>query len=332
MSVHRNRVPGLPDKSDLKRKRNLIPTNPMYACSYRPQSNIPVKTEVDLEAIVKPTMENKPIKENKSHNIKKVKEEPRLNYSSISLDVIAKITGNTKVSYNKWGMNDMALTKGFKSERSIPSHPTFSRSSLALNSEDSPVLNYGKAENMNLASITNVKQEPHRKLDHQKKSKFASHLLSDEQQRILDIATTSKQSIFFTGDAGTGKTFLLIEIIKKLKHLHPLGTVFVTAPTGLAACNINGTTIHGFAGLGLCNGTPHVLSQIVVRNGTLKKKWTTARVLVIDEVSMLDPDFLDTLDQVARIVRRNEKVAFGGIQIIFCGDFMQLPPGFVKLT
>eukprot|EP00050_Salpingoeca_kvevrii_P016392 m.55038 g.55038 ORF g.55038 m.55038 type:complete len:593 (-) comp6896_c0_seq2:61-1839(-) len=135
--------------------------------------------------------------------------------------------------------------------------------------------------------------------------------MNEEQRRVLELVCRGK-SVFFTGSAGTGKSFLL----QKIRNALPEATTFFTASTGVAACHINGTTLHTFAGIGSDS------------KGKLPKKtrqWLLARTLVIDEISMVDPDYFDQLDQVAKRIRRND-LPFGGIQLVLVGDFLQLPP------
>ena len=88
---------------------------------------------------------------------------------------------------------------------------------------------------------------------HNPRTKVASIFLSDEQRHVLDAVVQQGKSIFFTGSAGTGKSVLMREIIKKLrdKYKKEPDRVAVTASTGLAACNIEGVTLHSFAGIGL---------------------------------------------------------------------------------
>lgn len=148
-------------------------------------------------------------------------------------------------------------------------------------------------------------------------------VLSEEQEKVLEIAKSGK-SLFYTGSAGTGKSVLLRTIIKELKAIHPSG-VAVTASTGLAACNIGGVTLHSFAGIGIGNQPTSELVKRIKRSKHSAKKWVSCKVLIIDEISMIDADLFDKLDQIARTIRRNKK-PFGGIQLIICGDFFQLPP------
>ena len=148
--------------------------------------------------------------------------------------------------------------------------------------------------------------------------------LSKEQEIVIQLAEMG-ENIFYTGSAGTGKSLLLRELIKKLRDKHPEGTVGVTASTGLAAYNIGGMTINSFAGIGLGVGTPANIAAKIKRLATKKELWKDLRVLIIDEVSMIDGELLDKLDVISQIVRENKK-PFGGVQVILCGDFYQLPP------
>ena len=155
--------------------------------------------------------------------------------------------------------------------------------------------------------------------------------LSAEQQVVIDCALTG-QSLFFTGSAGTGKSFVLRTLVKALKAKHGASAVFVTAPTGVAACNVGGITLHSFAGVGLGKGTAKYLADMVVKHNSKAAKWNQCQVLVIDEVSMLDGHLMDKLDAVGRRVRYRPDTPFGGIQLVLCGDFYQLPPVGVDRT
>lgn len=163
--------------------------------------------------------------------------------------------------------------------------------------------------------------------------------LSLEQREVLRKVLDGR-SIFFTGSAGTGKSVLLREIIKCLKNRHTKPNYFknipgnrtddasavaVTASTGLAACNIGGITLHSFAGIGLGKEDADKLVKKVKRNRKNMRKWRTVKVLIVDEVSMIDGELFDKLEYVARKVRRKE-TPFGGIQLVLTGDFFQLPP------
>lgn len=143
--------------------------------------------------------------------------------------------------------------------------------------------------------------------------------LTAEQERILN-AVISGRNIFFTGSAGTGKSFLLRKIISSL----PPDSTFPTASTGVAACHIGGYTLHSFAGVGSGQGSLKRLVDLAKRPHSAQQ-WRKCKVLIIDEISMVDGRFFDKLEYVAREVRCNDK-PFGGIQLVLCGDFFQLPP------
>ena len=148
--------------------------------------------------------------------------------------------------------------------------------------------------------------------------------LSPEQQMVVDTVVHAKESIFFTGSAGTGKSVVLKEMVKACKGVY--GDNFgVTASTGLAACNIQGQTVHRYLGIGFGRDPVDKLAAKVRKNVMLLRKWQQMRLLIIDEISMIDAGLFDKIEEVARIVRNNEK-PFGGIQIVACGDFYQLPP------
>jgi ATP-dependent DNA helicase PIF1 len=99
----------------------------------------------------------------------------------------------------------------------------------------------------------------------------------------------------------------------------------VTASTGLAACNIGGVTLHSFAGIGLGKEPVEDLVKKIRRNAKAKQRWLRTKVLIMDEVSMVDGDLFDKLEQIARTLRNNGR-PFGGIQLVITGDFFQLPP------
>ncbi|KAL8512467.1 hypothetical protein ACS0TY_018806 [Phlomoides rotata] len=153
---------------------------------------------------------------------------------------------------------------------------------------------------------------------------------TEEQKQVLD-AVCNGRSVFITGSAGTGKTFLLQEIIKKLKKIHGRSRVYVTASTGVAACMLEGQTLHSFAGVGLANVDRDALLERVLSNKKACSRWRKVKALVIDEISMIDAELFEGLAHIARILRDKEEdesgvKTWGGIQLIVSGDFFQLPP------
>jgi len=142
------------------------------------------------------------------------------------------------------------------------------------------------------------------------------------QKEALDILKTGR-SVFLTGAAGSGKTYVLREYISYLQSLD--ANIGITASTGIAATHMGGITIHSWSGLGVRDSlTKSELAEIAEKS-YVKKKIKNASVLIIDEVSMLHHYRLDLIDRVVREIKGSPEL-FGGMQVIFCGDFFQLPP------
>jgi ATP-dependent DNA helicase PIF1 len=120
---------------------------------------------------------------------------------------------------------------------------------------------------------------------------------------------------------------LLQELIATLKSKHRKNpdAVAVTASTGLAACNIGGVTLHSFAGVGLGKEPVADLVRKIKRHAKAKNRWIRTKILIIDEISMVDGELFDKLEAIARQIRNNGQ-RFGGIQLVITGDFFQLPP------
>lgn len=173
--------------------------------------------------------------------------------------------------------------------------------------------------------------------------------LSDEQREVLEMVL-SRKNTFFTGPAGSGKSLLVSHIKYAFDyppipdHLDKKGDKWkvwckenrtryaVTAPTGIAAVLIGGSTIHSWSGVGLGqNGLNYYLGSfrppVLGRKMTPKvKPWLVTDALILDEVSMLNPDLLELLNAIGKRVRSRSDKPFGGIQVICSGDFFQLPP------
>ncbi|MCS3531550.1 helix-turn-helix domain-containing protein [Chryseobacterium sp. JUb7] len=150
---------------------------------------------------------------------------------------------------------------------------------------------------------------------------------------FFDLIEHTNRSIFLTGKAGTGKTTFLNEFVKKTRKKY-----IVVAPTGIAAINAGGVTIHSMFGLplrtflpttdridtSLANNIADLMPHFKYRKDKLKLL-REVEVLIIDEVSMLRADVLDMMDFSLRFIRRNNQ-RFGGVQMLFIGDLYQLPP------
>lgn len=128
------------------------------------------------------------------------------------------------------------------------------------------------------------------------------------------------ENIFLTGFAGTGKSYIL----NKLKEIYKK-KLTITSTTGIAAVNVKGQTIHSWAGVGLCKSPLHkTIDKIKGRPSTLRQI-LNCKILAIDEISMLNIEAFEYINEVLKEIRRSDK-PFGGIQVIFIGDFFQLPP------
>jgi len=141
-----------------------------------------------------------------------------------------------------------------------------------------------------------------------------------DQALALEIMMAG-ENVLLTGAAGSGKTYILNDFIGRVKREGK--HVSVTATTGLAATHLGGNTIHSWSGIGIHDELPKNFHENLQKG----RKETIAKtdVLVIDEISMLHDFRLDMVDYIARKVRKSDN-PFGGIQVILCGDFFQLPP------
>jgi hypothetical protein len=160
--------------------------------------------------------------------------------------------------------------------------------------------------------------------------------ISAEAKYVLKFINQTHQSLFLTGKAGTGKTTLLKEIIKTTHK-----NTVVVAPTGIAALNAGGVTIHSmfqlpFGGFIPDNSSPQfsdntkfetkaTLRRHFKMSGLKKAVIKNMELLIIDEVSMLRADLLDAMDFMMQSVRK-KATPFGGVQVLYIGDLLQLPP------
>lgn len=139
--------------------------------------------------------------------------------------------------------------------------------------------------------------------------------LNGDFQYVLDQLEKEGRSLFITGRAGTGKSTLL----QLFRNVTRKKTV-VLAPTGIAALNVQGQTIHSFFGF-----PPRPLARHEIRKRRNRRLYQNLEVLIIDEISMVRADLLDNIDYFLRINRDNP-LPFGGVQVVFFGDLFQLPP------
>ena len=142
------------------------------------------------------------------------------------------------------------------------------------------------------------------------------------QSETLEILKTG-ENVFLTGEPGAGKTYT-IELFKK--HLRSIHKTFaVTASTGIAASHIGGKTIHSFCGFGINRNLTQEQVNRIRFNHWKVEAIKPVEVLIIDEVSMLDSINIEDINKVLQAIHEND-LPFGGIQIVFVGDFFQLPP------
>ncbi len=143
------------------------------------------------------------------------------------------------------------------------------------------------------------------------------------QDKALEILKTGA-NVFLTGEPGAGKTHTIgrfVEWLNKEKHIE----YAITASTGIAASHINGSTIHSWSGLGIRRNLDKEQLDGIKRNHWITERIRVVKVLVIDEISMLDAVALNDIHNILCSVHGNGR-PFGGIQIVFVGDFFQLPP------
>jgi len=153
---------------------------------------------------------------------------------------------------------------------------------------------------------------------------MTTQILSQEQQYALDHYKKGN-NLFITGSAGTGKSVLIKKIYDDA--IQRGEKIQVCALTGCAALllNCNARTLHSWSGIKIAKGSKTDVIASVFRNKQAIKNWKKVKILIIDEISMMSMKILDIIEELARAIRLNPK-PFGGIQVIFTGDFYQLPP------
>ena len=150
--------------------------------------------------------------------------------------------------------------------------------------------------------------------------------LSPEQEQAMN-AFNERRNLFLTGPGGTGKTALIKKMVELCKTQGR--KVQVCALTGCAAVILNcqAKTVHSWSGIGIANGSADFIVRKVYSNKYKSSQWKKIDVLIIDEVSMMSQKIFEILDSIGRKVRSGSAhLPFGGLQIVFSGDFYQLPP------
>lgn len=140
--------------------------------------------------------------------------------------------------------------------------------------------------------------------------------ITGEYRKILALIEAGAPLIFVSGRAGTGKTTLVHYLRSALKK-----NVVVAAPTGVAALNVGGATIHSFFRF-----PPRIIAMEDIREVRNRRVYEKMDILIVDEVSMVRADVLDAIDQFLRLNGPGADSPFGGVQVVFVGDLFQLPP------
>ena len=145
--------------------------------------------------------------------------------------------------------------------------------------------------------------------------------MNNRQQQAYKEMLEGK-NIFLTGGGGVGKSYLIKQFYRE--SITKGKKIFITSTTGTSALLIDGSTLHSVLGIKLGKGSVIDLCTTIKKNNFAHGVWKIMEILIIDEVSMLSPILFDKLEEIARILKHNDK-PFGGIQIILSGDFCQLP-------
>ena len=160
-----------------------------------------------------------------------------------------------------------------------------------------------------------------------KRPSTPSILELDKYQKNAIQLVQAGYNLFITGSAGSGKSFLIRKCIEECRSIYQQKHISITSTTGISSLNINGITIHSWAGI-----TPHTdftdvdgFVENIKGNNKKYNNWKFTKMLIIDEISMLSVVMFNFLHKVAMKLRRNSE-PFGGIQVIVVGDFYQLPP------
>lgn len=156
-------------------------------------------------------------------------------------------------------------------------------------------------------------------------------VLTETDEKLVWQSFNARRSVLLSGRAGSGKSHLLMRIVKHCERVHYDLNLALCAPTGVAAYNIGGETLHRKLGLGLAHEDAHVLIERVKNNrGRYMKAWRFLRethILVIDEISMVHPELFCKLELLFRLARETTR-PFGGVLLLMVGDFTQLGPVF----
>lgn len=197
-------------------------------------------------------------------------------------------------------------------------------------SNESKTIFLTKHNYQNISRMPELELEPeneddgdHTPLEIQISSIQSSHLSGEQQTAYYKFC--EGKNLFITGPGGTGKTHLIRSFVEHAATINK--TIAVCAMTGCASVllNCNARTLHSWSGIKLAKGKKSAIIASVVNNPKLVKTWRRTNILILDEVSMLSKKIFEIIEEIGRIVRKSNS-PFGRMQVIFTGDFYQLPP------
>jgi ATP-dependent DNA helicase PIF1 len=150
-------------------------------------------------------------------------------------------------------------------------------------------------------------------------STFDENISLTAKQQDAYNAIKAGKSILLTGPAGTGKTHLITKVSNDIGK-----GIAITSTTGTSALLLGGSTLFSYLGIGLGDGCVDWLVDKIKKRKYLMRRWKGIKILVIDEISMMNPELFDKLNAVGQRLRKNSR-PWGGIQLLLSGDFLQLP-------
>ncbi len=218
-------------------------------------------------------------------------------YFPINLEDLGKIRGMGKTKISQYGealikiVADFAAKNGDITPLAIPT-----------------LVKSKKASKSNKKELMSIEAEKELELE----------IEDDSTLKYIKKLIKDGENVFVTGSAGTGKSFILNRLKKEFGFE-------VTSTTGMAAVNVGGQTIHAWSGAGICNLPLDFAIQNILKKSNLVKRIRNTKILAIDEISMLDAASFDYINNILKSVRASN-LPFGGLQVVFFGDFFQLPP------
>lgn len=186
---------------------------------------------------------------------------------------------------------------------------------------DAPFADIEKTVDPHKSSKNKAKTQVVRVKEEEKKVENPQIILEENKdlKKINDFILNG-DNVFITGFAGTGKSYILNKLKERYKK-----KLTITSTTGIAAVNVKGQTLHSWAGVGLCRNPINVTVDKIRKRPTQLRQIVNCKILAVDEISMLNVETFEYVNAVLKQIRENDK-PFGGIQVVFIGDFFQLPP------